>query len=81
VKSDPKRTVGFYWVRFEGEVIVGEYTDTCSRHPHWHFTGSPSCYADSEVCELLSSRLRFIANQTKRQDSRKEVPCERILRQ
>jgi len=63
MNRDAKRKPGFYWVRFEGQVIVAEYTGFdalgCSHYyPHWHIPGSAACFADKEVCELLSSRLQ-----------------------
>jgi hypothetical protein len=68
MRTDRNRVPGFYWVRFEGEVIVAEYTDGagCLEEvggvevgvkPHWHVPGSDVCYKDREVCELLSATL------------------------
>jgi len=62
VRSNPTRLPGFYWVRFEGEVVVAEYTDGrgcegSGGRKHWHIPGSESCFKDREVCELLSFRL------------------------
>lgn len=54
------RPHGFYWVRFEGVVIIAEYTagDACTeQYDHWHVPGSDKCWKNREVCELLSSRL------------------------
>ena len=60
MKRDAKRLPGFYWVRFEGEIIVAEYTmgrGCSSERPHWHIPGSDTCFYDREVCELLSPEL------------------------
>ena len=62
MKADRKRKPGFYWVRFEGELVVAEYTDGlgCEGNDgkkHWHIPGSDGCFFDREVCELLSDRL------------------------
>ena len=55
MKADRKRASGFYWVRFEGELVVAEYTSDglgCSPEgPHWHVPGC--CFLDSQICELL----------------------------
>ena len=56
MRPDRKRRPGFYWVRFEGEVVVAEYTlgRGCSdERPHWHIPGSSACWRDREICELL----------------------------
>jgi hypothetical protein len=64
MRGDRNRAYGFYWVRFEGEVIVAEYTDgdgcleevggrEVAVKPHWHVPGSDVCYKAREVCELL----------------------------
>ncbi len=50
---DEKRKPGFYWVRFEGEVQVAEWT----RLGSWVVTGSDRYFTDAEVCELLSGKL------------------------
>lgn len=65
MKGDRKRVPGFYWVRFEGEVIVAEWTDGsgCEGNdgkPHWHIPGSDGCFYDREVCELLSGRIQRV---------------------
>jgi hypothetical protein len=61
MKRDPKLKPGFYWVRFEGEVIVAERVLACDYrswvHLHWHIPGSDGCFKDSEICERLSERL------------------------
>jgi len=64
MKSDPKRQYGFYWVRFEGAITIGEYGQYVTpeglfmgcdtTEPHWHFANSIACWRDREVCELLS---------------------------
>lgn len=57
MRVNVRRKPGFYWVRFEGEVIVAEYTDgrdcidTSTRtglaeYPHWHVPGSDGCLLD-----------------------------------
>jgi hypothetical protein len=59
MKADAKRLTGFYWVRFEGEIVVAEYTHGrgCSdERPHWHIPGSGECFKNNEVCELLSAK-------------------------
>lgn len=57
MKADNKRASGFYWVRFEGQVIVAEYTSDglgCSPEgPHWHVPQSDGCFLNGQVCELL----------------------------
>lgn len=53
MKRDPKRKPGFYWIRFEGKAIVAEWQPIL-----WYVGGSVTGFKDSEVCELLSSRLR-----------------------
>jgi hypothetical protein len=61
MRRDKKRMPGFYWVRFEGDVLVAEYTNGfgCSdERPHWHLPGSGECWKDKEICELLSGRLQ-----------------------
>ena len=68
MKIDRKRKPGFYWVRFEGQIVVAEYTDgrgcidTSTRsgfaeRPHWHVPGSETCFRDREVCELLNGPI------------------------
>ena len=61
MKRDRKRLPGFYWVRFEGGIIVAEYTDTglgCAPEgPHWHVPQAEECFLDEAICELLSDRL------------------------
>jgi hypothetical protein len=60
MRADSKRETGFYWVRFEGERIVAEYTFAfCNHRPHWHVPGSKRCFLNGEVCELLSEKLHF----------------------
>ena len=58
---DQTRRDGFYWVRFEGEVVVAEYTGKgrgCTPEgPHWHIPGSSECFRDAQVCQMLSPRL------------------------
>lgn len=57
---DKSRKPGFYWVRYEGEVIVAEYTrgHGCSDETsHWHLPGVDACHKDQEVCELLAGPL------------------------
>ena len=52
-----KVRLGFYWVRFEGELIIAERTTGRGCGPstgHWHIPGMASCVADSQVCEVLS---------------------------
>lgn len=51
---DPKRKAGFYWVRFEGETQIAEWTVNGS----WIVCGSDLFFSDAEVCELLSDRLK-----------------------
>jgi hypothetical protein len=62
MRADGKRESGFYWVRFEGQIIVAEYTADglgCSpgEGPHWHVPLSDDCFSNQQVCELLSARL------------------------
>jgi hypothetical protein len=60
MKDSRVRQSGFYWVRFEGKVVVAEYTSYgrgCYPGQHWHVPASSGCYGNSEVCELLSQRL------------------------
>lgn len=61
MRSDKHRLSGFYWVRFEGQTIVAEYTANglpCSpERPHWHVPQAAGCFTDKQVCELLSGRL------------------------
>lgn len=60
MKRDRKRLPGFYWVRFEGEIIVAEYVNRRVCAPeihHWHIPGSNRCFRDGEICELLSTKL------------------------
>lgn len=56
MKIDPKRRTGFYWVRFEGLVMVGEWLKD-RKGSYWQFTGCAERFVDHEVCELLSARL------------------------
>lgn len=56
MKVDKKRKSGFYWVRFEGKVLVAEYTT--DGYPAWYIPhSSEPWYYDYEICELLSDRL------------------------
>lgn len=62
MKANPKRAPGFYWVRFEGDIVVAEYTDGsgCEGSDgkgHWHIPGSDGWFMDREVCELLSGKI------------------------
>lgn len=60
MKVDKKRLPGFYWVRFEGALVVAEYTDglgCTDEQRHWHIPGSETCFKNKEICELLSTRL------------------------
>ena len=59
MKADPKRKPGFYWVRFEGLVIVAEYAKAARGgfRDRWIVPGSVTAFEDGEVCELLSERL------------------------
>jgi len=61
MKADRYRRSGFYWVRFEGSILVAEYTADglgCSPEgPHWHIPQSDACWRNREVCELLSGRI------------------------
>jgi hypothetical protein len=63
MKPDTKRPAGFYWVRFEGQVIVAEYSrkgkcnGCATRTPHWHVPAAAIALRDNQVCELLSKRL------------------------
>jgi hypothetical protein len=63
MKPDTKRPAGFYWIRFEGQVIVAEYSPArkckaCTLStPHWHVPGSATPFGDHQVCEILSKRL------------------------
>lgn len=61
MKADRNRKSGWYWIRFEGQVIVGEYTaDGCGcspEGPHWHVPLADACFLDRQICELLSDRL------------------------
>jgi hypothetical protein len=62
MKHDNKLKPGFYWVRFEGEVIVAERVKRHATKPtqlHWHVSGSEICFDDKEVCELLGGPLKF----------------------
>lgn len=57
MKADRERVTGFYWIRFEGQVVVAEYVVGGFKIPRWYVPGSDLAYQDSEVCELLSDRL------------------------
>ena len=61
MRRDANRAAGFYWVRFEGQIIVAEYTKHglgCSPEgPHWHVPQSDECFLDREVCEVLSGLI------------------------
>jgi hypothetical protein len=61
MKRDRNRLSGFYWVRFEGKVIVDEYTADglgCSQEvPHWHVPLDEECFRDKEIGDLLSRRI------------------------
>jgi hypothetical protein len=54
MKPDRKRKFGFYWVRFEGEILVAEY-DPLRRG--WYIPGTSECFKDKDVCELLGGKL------------------------
>ncbi len=54
MQRDQNHKPGFYWVRFEGDVQVMEL----QRTGLWRAAGSDQWYADSDICELLSERLR-----------------------
>lgn len=65
MKKDIMRHSGFYWVRFEGEVIVAEYVlgreaRCTSQFPHWHVPGSSDCFMNRDVCELFEGPLRYV---------------------
>jgi len=49
VAPDPKRKPGFYWVRFEGQVIIAEYVGSGK----WQVPGSDRAWEDKEFCELI----------------------------
>lgn len=53
---DPNRKPGFYWVRFEGEVQIMEYSQVKG---HWYACASQMFFTDLQVCELLSDRLEL----------------------
>lgn len=62
MQRDPKRESGFYWVRFEGEVVVAEYTAdgagwSAGDGQWWRVPGSSHSFEDDQVCELLSARI------------------------
>lgn len=61
MKANRKRLFGFYWVRFEGDLIVAEYSDgdgcTGSSGPHWHVPASPDCFYDREVSQLVAGPI------------------------
>lgn len=62
MKVDREHKPGFYYVRFEGALIVAEYTNGagCSEeYPHWHVPGSGDCHRDKD-CDLLGGPLHFI---------------------
>lgn len=74
MKADRKRVPGFYWVRFEGEVIVAEWTDGtgCEGNDgkrHWHIPGSDGCFYDREVCELLSGRIQRVQGEEMKREA------------
>ena len=54
---DQTRRDGFYWVRFEGQSIVAEYSGKGPGGPGWSVPGSSTRYQDAEVCEMMSARL------------------------
>ena len=64
MKSDSKRKPGFYWVRFEGVLVVAEYKRIPASYHHrngyWLMPGVETMWLNSEVCELLSNRLVFL---------------------
>jgi hypothetical protein len=62
MKADRYRKPGFYWVKFEGERLIAEWTDGlgCEGNDgkkHWHVPGSDGCFYDREVCELIADPL------------------------
>ena len=61
MKSDKKRLSGFYWISFEDQIIVAEYTSDglgCSPEgPHWHIPQSEACFLDRHIDGLLSGPL------------------------
>lgn len=60
MQRDLDRQPGFYWVRFEGEPVVAEYTlghRSKFDYSHWHIPSGQECYEDALVCELLSRKL------------------------
>lgn len=77
MKADRQRVPGFYWVRFEGEAIVAEFTHGlgCSEEtPHWHVPGAETCFQNKEICELLSGRLDIPAGATLDGREHREFP-------
>ena len=67
MRADKKRMSGFYWISFEGQDIVAEYTSTglgCSPEgAHWHVPQSEACFVDKQIDKLLSGRLQFTSSQ------------------
>ncbi len=60
MKVDKKRKPGFYWVRFEGSIIVAEWSDGKRNPKGWNIPGCATAFSDKEVCELLSNRMVFL---------------------
>lgn len=60
MNADPQRKPGFYWVRFEGNNQIAEWTD----HGSWIFCGCDLFFSDAEVCEIISGHLEPLKNVT-----------------
>ena len=60
MQHDPTLKPGFYWVRFEGELIIAQYTTgkgCVDEIFHWHVPGSEGCFMDVEISERMSGPL------------------------
>lgn len=65
MKPHLRLSAGFYWVRFEGQVIVAEYSpveNKCGGCPlrgkaHWHVPASSAPFEDRQLCEIFGEPI------------------------
>lgn len=58
---DAKLASGYYWIKCEGQVCVGEFTADgrgCSPEgPHWHVPLSEECVSEARVKQVMGGRI------------------------